>query len=231
MSNTAKVILVTGAKGGLGNYVTNAFLETGAHVVGTARSIAKSDFPGENFTAMPADLSTSDGARNLVGSVVGEYGRIDGLVHLVGAFAGGDTVGDTDDATLDRMFDVNLRCAFFTIRVVLPHMRGQGSGRIVAIGSIAALEPSAMAGAYTASKAALVSLIRTVARENRDKGIAANVVLPGTMETSANRAAMPNADYSRWIDPNQVARLLVHLITGEASQISGAAIPIYGAEA
>jgi NAD(P)-dependent dehydrogenase (short-subunit alcohol dehydrogenase family) len=110
-------------------------------------------------------------------------------------------------------------------------MQRQGRGRIAAIGSLAAVEPAPRAGVYAASKAALVSLVRTVARENRDAGIAANIVLPGTMDTPANRAAMPDADPSKWVRPEQIASLLVHLVLGDASQLSGAVIPVAGAEA
>src|SRR5438067_3216340 len=232
MSNPdTKTVLITGAKGGLGNFVTRAFLESGSRVVGASQSIADADFAHPNFSAIAGELSNSRNANKLVDAVIAKSGRIDGLVHLIGAFAGGQPVAGTDDATLDRMLDVNFRSAFYLIRAVLPHMRAQGSGRIIAIGSKAAAEPQAMAGAYAASKAALVSLIRTVARENSDKGIAANIVLPGTMDTPANRAAMPGADFSKWVQPAQVASLLVHLVSGDASNVSGAVIPIYGAEA
>jgi NAD(P)-dependent dehydrogenase (short-subunit alcohol dehydrogenase family) len=230
-NNESKIILISGAKGGLGNSVTAGFLEVGATVIGTAREIGRDDFPHPKFSAVAADLSRSENARGLVDGIVREHGRIDGLVHLIGGFAGGQPVADTDDATLDRMLDLNLRCAFYTLRAVLPHMRKQGTGRIVAIGSKAALEPSPTVGVYAASKAALVSLVRTVARENSDRGIAANVVLPGTMDTPANRAGNPGADFSKWVQPDQVARLLVHLVLGDASQISGAVIPVYGSEA
>jgi NAD(P)-dependent dehydrogenase (short-subunit alcohol dehydrogenase family) len=226
-----KVVLITGAKGGLGTFVTNVFLEAGARVFGVSRSIADSDFPYEGFTAMPAELSSSGSARDLVDAVVARSGRIDGLVHLVGGFAGGQPVAETEDATLERMLDLNLRSAFHLVRAVLPQMRGQGSGRILAIGSKAAVEPTAMAGAYAASKAALVSLIRTVARENSDRRIAANVVLPGTMDTPANRAAEPGADFSKWVHPCQVAKLLVYLASDSASSTNGAVIPAYGGEA
>jgi NAD(P)-dependent dehydrogenase (short-subunit alcohol dehydrogenase family) len=129
------------------------------------------------------------------------------------------------------MLNANLRSAFYIISAVIPHMRRQGSGRILAIGSRSAVEPAAMSAAYNASKAALVSLIRTVAIENQDQGISANIVLPGTMDTPANRNADPAADYSKWVQPEQVAALLVHLASGNASQISGAVIPIYGSAA
>jgi NAD(P)-dependent dehydrogenase (short-subunit alcohol dehydrogenase family) len=226
-----KVVLITGAKGGLGTFVTNSFLNAGARVIGASVSIARADFPNENFEAISADISDGNSAGALVAAVVARHGRVDGLVHLVGAFAGGQSVAETDDATLEKMLSLNFRSAFYMMRAVLPAMREQGSGRILAIGSKAAAEPSPMAGVYAASKAALVSLTRTVARENSDKGIAANVILPGTMDTPANRAAMPNADFSKWVQPIQVAQLLVHLMSDLASQVNGAVIPVYGGEA
>lgn len=223
-----KVVLITGAKGGLGNTVTQAFLDAGATVIGVSRSISASDFPHPAFVAMPAELSSGEAARSLADAVVSRYRGIDVLVHLVGGFAGGKTVAETDDATLDRMWELNVKSAFHIVRAVVPHMRAQGAGRILAIGSRAALEPGAGIGAYSASKAALVSLVRTLALENRDLGITANVVLPGTMDTAANRAADPQADFSKWVQPSQVAALLLHLASEAASQVNGAVIPVYG---
>src|SRR5262249_51086897 len=163
-----------------------------------------SDFPSNNFSAIAAELSNGESVRKVVETVASDQGRIDGLIHLMGGFAGGQSVADTGDAVLDQMLEVNLRSAFQMIRAVLPTMRAQGSGRIIAIGSKAAMEPAPMAGVYAASKAALVSLVRTVARENNDTRITANVVLPATMDTPANRAAMPGADFSKWVQPCQV---------------------------
>jgi len=231
MELQGKVVLITGAKGGLGTFVTNSFLEAGAHVIGVSRSIRDADFPNEHFSAIPAEISDGESARRVVDETIAKAGRIDGLVHLMGGFAGGQSVTDTDDATLDRMLDLNLRSAFYMFRAILPRMREQGGVRIIAIGSKAAVEPAAMAGAYAASKAALVSLVRTVARENSDCGVSANIVLPGTMDTPANRAADPNADFSKWVHPCQVARLLVYLMSDAASQVNGAVIPVYGSEA
>src|SRR5437763_7269303 len=152
MSEDSKVILITGAKGGLGNSVTSEFLEAGATVVGSAQTITGADFPNARFTAMPADLSRSGAAADLIAAVLQRFGRIDGLVHLIGGFAGGNSIAETDDSTLDRMLDVNLRCAFYVIRAVLPAMRERGAGRIVAAGMKAAVEPAPLAGAYSASK-------------------------------------------------------------------------------
>ena len=223
-----KITLITGAKGGLGSFVTEAFLAAGAKVVGVSRSIQARDFAHPNFHAMPAELSTGEAARTLCDSVVARFGRIDALVHVMGGFAGGKPVAETDDATLEKMLDLNYRAAFFIARAVLPHMRRQGSGRILAVASRQAVEPGAMVGAYSASKAALVSLIRTIALENKDRGISANTVLPGTMDTPANRTGDPTADVSQWVEPSQVAALLVHLASDAGAQVTGASIPIYG---
>lgn len=222
------IALVTGANGGLGTHVTKALLDAGARVIGLAPNISQSHFAHTNFTALPAALNSLDDARKAADFVISRFGRIDVLAHLVGGFVGGKTVAETDDATFQRMFDMNLNSAFHILRAVIPHMRKAGSGRIVAIGSRAAEEPGPGVGAYSASKATLVSLIRTVALENKAAGITANIILPGTMDTPANRRDMPSADTSQWVQPASVASLIVWL-TGEAGKdVTGAAIPVYG---
>jgi NAD(P)-dependent dehydrogenase (short-subunit alcohol dehydrogenase family) len=141
----------------------------------------------------------------------------------MGGFAGGQSVAETDDATLEKMLDLNYRAAFYMARAVLPQMRSQGGGRILAVASRQAVEPGAMVGAYSASKAALVALVRTIALENKDRCISANAVLPGTMDTPSNPGP-------QFVKPAQVAALLVHLASDAAAQVSGAAIPIYGSQ-
>ncbi len=230
MKLQGKIVLITGANGGLGTFVTNAFLNAGSRVVGVSRAIQASDFPNPAFSAMPAGISSRESAQALADAVLGKFGRIDALVHLVGAFAGGKPIEEVDSGELDAMMDLNFRSAFYVVGAVLPSMRKQGSGRILAIGSKVAVDPQPMVAAYAASKAALVSLIKTAALETRGSGITANIVLPGTMDTPANRAVMPGADFSKWVNPAQVADLLVHLASDEASQISGAVIPVYGGD-
>ena len=225
-----KVVLVTGADGGLGTYVTQAFLDAGATVVGTSRKIRPSDFESANFTALAAEISTSAGAKSLVDQVVERFGKLDVVAHTVGGFAGGQSIADTDDATFQRMFDLNLNCVFYILRAAVPLLRNT-SGRVIAIGSRAALEPGAGVGAYSASKAAMLSLIRTVAVENKDAGLTANVILPGTMDTPANRKAIPNADISKWVQPASVARLVVWLAGEAGKDVNGAVIPVYGKDA
>jgi NAD(P)-dependent dehydrogenase (short-subunit alcohol dehydrogenase family) len=225
---TGKTVLITGADGGLGTHVARALLEAGAAVFGLAPRIKQSDFNHPNFTALPATLNSLDAAKKAVDTIVARSGRIDVLAHLVGGFAGGKSVADIDDSTFQRMLDMNLNSAFHILRAVIPHMRSAGSGRIIAIGSRAAESPGPTVGAYSASKAALVSLIRTVALENKDVGITANVILPGTIDTPANRKAMPDADLSQWVQPASIANLIVWLAGDAGNDITGAAIPVYG---
>jgi len=223
-----RTALVTGANEGLGTHVTQALLEAGFAVAGLAPGIQPSAFKHPDFTAIPASLDSLAAAKSAVDMVVTRFGKIDVLAHLVGGFAGGHTVADTDDATFQRMFDMNVNSAFQILRAVIPHMRKAGAGRIIAIGSRAAEDPGATVGAYSASKSALVSLIRTVALENKDAGITANVILPGTMDTPANRRDMPGADTSQWVQPASVASLIVWLAGDAGKDVTGAAIPVYG---
>ncbi|MBI3683662.1 MAG: SDR family NAD(P)-dependent oxidoreductase [Acidobacteria bacterium] len=228
MDLTNRIVLITGAKGGLGTAVTKAFLAAGATVVGTSRSIQASDFEHPSFVAMPAELSTPDAARLLADSIVSTRGRIEILVHLVGGFEAGKGIAETSDEVFARMLDTNFHSALHMVRAVLPHMQRQNLGRILAIGSRAALEPQARAGAYSIAKTALVALIRSVAIEQKNTGITANIVLPGTMDTPANRAAMPRADPAKWVQPAEIASLLVHL--AGSAQVNGAVIPVYGGD-
>jgi NAD(P)-dependent dehydrogenase (short-subunit alcohol dehydrogenase family) len=221
-----RVVLITGAKGGLGSLVTQRFLGTGATVVGMARSITQEDWAAANFVALPADLTKSASVNSMIGAIIGRYHRLDALIHVVGGFAGGKTIADTDDSTWEQMRDLNLTSAFYVFRAAIPHLRKSGSGRMVAIGSLAAVEPHAGLAAYVTFKAALVSFVRTVALENKDAGLTANVVLPSTMDTPANRKAMPGADFSKWVQPGDVADLILWLADERAAHITGTAIPI-----
>jgi NAD(P)-dependent dehydrogenase (short-subunit alcohol dehydrogenase family) len=220
------IVLITGAKGGLGTFVTKKFLSAGATVIGTSLSITKEDFPEGNFAPLPADFTKGPAVREAIESVVSRYGKLDVLVHLLGGFAGGQTVAETDDATWDRMRDLNLTSAFYVLRAAIPHLRKSGKGRIIVIGSLAAVEPLAGLGAYVTFKSALQMLVRTVAVENKDAGLTANVILPGTMDTPANRKSMANADFSKWLPAAAVAEVAFWLAGESTAHITGMSLPI-----
>jgi NAD(P)-dependent dehydrogenase (short-subunit alcohol dehydrogenase family) len=215
--------------------VTKALLDAEFTVVGLSPRIQQSDFDHPNFFALPAALTNLDAAKKAVDSVIARCGKVDVLAHLLGGFAGGQTVAEMDDATWQRMFDANLDSAFHILRAVISVVRKAGGGRrIIAIGSRAAEDPGPKVGAYSASKAAQVSLIRGRSRlrtalENKDSGITANVILPGTMDTPASRKDMPGADISSWVQPASVASLIVWLAGDAGKDVTGAAIPVYGA--
>ena len=224
-----KVVLITGANGGLGTYVTRAFLDAGASVIGTSRKIQQHEFSNPNFTAIPSDISNYEGAKRVLDEILSRFKRLDVVAHTVGGFAGGASVAETDEATFSRMFEMNLFSTWHMLRAAIPPLRQAGNGRLIAIGSRAALEPGPHVGAYSASKAAMVSLIRTVALENHDAGLTANVILPGTIDTAANRKAMPKADFSRWVQPASIASLVVWLASEAGKDVNGTVIPVYGA--
>src|SRR5215472_6790975 len=224
-----KVVLITGAKGGLGSFVTQRFLSAGAKVIGSSRSISQEDFPQPNFNPLAVDFTKPQAARDVVESIVRRLGRLDVLVHVLGGFAGGQTVAETDDSIWEQMRDLNLTSAFYALRAAIPYLRKSGRGRIVAIGSLTAIEPHTGLGAYVTFKTALTTLVRTVAPENKDAGLTANVVLPGTLDTPANRKSMPRADYSKWVQPGNVADLVLWLADERAGHITGSTISIDGA--
>jgi NAD(P)-dependent dehydrogenase (short-subunit alcohol dehydrogenase family) len=216
-------VLITGASGGLGAAVCKAFQETGATVIGAARNWPEP----ETFLTLSIDLTTAEGCDAMVEQAL-KHGPIDALIHILGGFGGGEPISAMSDKTWDGMMTLNLRAAFCAMRAVLRPMTAEKYGRIVAVGSRAAVEPLPNFAAYAVSKAALVALVKNVAAEGKDLGITANVVLPSTIDTPANRKAMPNSDFSRWVSPESIAKTLVWLASEAAGDMSGAVIPIYG---
>jgi|SRR5450432_2990004 NAD(P)-dependent dehydrogenase (short-subunit alcohol dehydrogenase family) len=223
-----KVILIAGASGGLGSSITDAFLTTGAKVIGASRKIASADFPQPNFEPLSMDFTKLEEVRAAVAKIIAQHGRLDVLIHVLGAFAGGQSVAATTDETWNQMRDLNLTSAFYALRESIPHLRKSKNGRIIVIGSLAAKEAHAHIGAYIVFKIALAALVQTVALENADAGLTANVVLPGTMDTPGNRKSMPAEDFSKWVQTKDVAGLVLWLADDNAGHITGAAIPIDG---
>jgi len=223
-----KVVFITGANGGLGTSVTRAFLQRGARVIGASLRITAADFPQPNFEPMTIDFNKLEEIKRGVAKIVDRYGRLDVLVHVLGGFAGGPSVAETTDEMWEQMQNINLTAAFRVFRESISHLRKSPSGRLIAIGSLTAAQPHANLGAYVTFKAALAMLVQTVALENADVGLTANVILPDTMDTPANRKSMPDADFSKWAKTDDVAELVLSIAGEQARHLTGLAIPIEG---
>jgi len=221
MDMKGKVVLITGGAGALGQTVVPAFVSTGASVI--LGDLNPVQMPG--VTALKADFADPTQVRSLVDEVIRTSGRLDVLINLVGGFATGRLI-ETDVSLWQRMLTMNLTSAFLLSQAVLPSMLQGGQGRIVHIAARAALEPFSGAAAYIVSKAGLVGLIRTLSSELAGSGVTVNAVLPSTIDTPANRRAMPTADPSKWARPDSIAQTLTFLASDAASQINGALIPI-----
>lgn len=204
-------VLITGASGGLGAAVVAAFSRQGDRVI----PISHPEF----------DLTQPAEAERVMASI---GGPLQALIHLMGGFAGGQTVAETKDTTWRTMMSMNLDAAFYMARAAVPALTAQPGGRIVMVGSRTAVNPAARLAAYNASKAGLVALARTLALEVAPQGATCNVILPSTIDTAANRAAMPSSDPTVWVKPDSIAELIRWLASPQSGDINGAVIPIYG---
>ena len=235
MSSMDRLIVVAGGTGGLGRAVALAFLGEGARVAVTYRAAAElealSDAAGEQaprLSGHPTDVTDHEAVRALVDELVARHGRLDALVNTVGAWAGGAKLWEMDVEMLDRMLSANLRSGYVLARAAVPVMLKQGHGAIVNVASRAALVHGPGESAYAASKAAAVALIDSLAADLKGTGVRANSILPGIIDTEANRRAMPKADFSKWPRPEEIARVVLFLCGDDAKLIHGAAIPVYG---
>ncbi|MCS6911911.1 MAG: SDR family NAD(P)-dependent oxidoreductase [Myxococcales bacterium] len=227
----AKVVLITGATGTLGRAVARAFHAQGAALALSARSPEAlqglaAELGGRCWTRA-ADLTDGAAAEGLSQWAAAELGRIDVLVHAAGGFRMA-AVHETTPATWDWLMDINARSALNLARGVVPIMKGQGAGRIIHIGARVALASEAGLGAYAASKAALLRLTESMARELHEHGITVNAILPSIIDTPQNRQAMPDEAHNRWVSPESLAGVVLFLASEAARDISGAAIPVYG---
>jgi len=160
---------------------------------------------------------------------VDTFGGLSVLVCLVGGWAGGRDVHETDNVRFDRMIDLNLRSAFNTVRAAIPHMREQEWGRIIMLGSRQAIDAPAGQAAYNVAKAGVVALAKSVARELSDTNVTCNVLMPSVIDTERTRAALPYADYVNWPKPDEIANVIDFLTGHRSAVIDGAQIPVWGA--
>jgi NAD(P)-dependent dehydrogenase (short-subunit alcohol dehydrogenase family) len=224
-NSVAEVVLVTGSSGAAGTAIVHELLKRGAKVAGASRHGQQTVVGSQEFYSIAADLASAAGAGTAVRATIERFSRIDGVVHTVGGFAFG-ALHELPEQEWRQLVDENLHSAYYVLRAALVPMRAQRHGRIVVLGSLAALQAHANFSAYVATKAALHALVQSVAMENRGLDITINAILPATMDTPLNRAAMPNEDRSRWLSPQKLALLCGQLINDPEGTLTGALLPL-----
>ena len=231
---TGRVAIVTGGTGALGQAITTALLDAGAagvaipYAVPEERTALESRLAPDHrarLLAAAADVTDEGAMGKFVAATRDRFGQISGLVNAVGGFAGGDLVS-TPLPEWERMMKLNLTSAVIACRAVLPGMIAGGGGRIVNIASRAVLPPQGGFIAYTVSKAAVITLTQALAQEVRPHRITVNAVLPSTMDTPANRRAMPDADRSGWVSTTDVASVVAFLLSDRAAALTGASLTV-----
>jgi NAD(P)-dependent dehydrogenase (short-subunit alcohol dehydrogenase family) len=233
----ANIVLVTGAAGALGSVLVRRLVAGGARVAAidlprsAERLAALAADLGGACLALPLDILDASAWQAATARVEAELGPPDGAVLVAGGWRGGSPFhAETDSATWDAMMTSNLSTVERTLRALLPGMVARRAGSVVLVGARPAERPwmGAGAAAYTASKAAVVALAQAIAAEVMDERVRINAVLPSTIDTGANRAGMPDADFSRWVTPESLAEVIAFLLSDAARDVSGAAIPVYG---
>jgi NAD(P)-dependent dehydrogenase (short-subunit alcohol dehydrogenase family) len=229
---TNKIVLVTGGTGALGRAVSGAFIACGAKVVSSYvidREIE--ELKKESRSALElikADVTKEEEVEKLVLSVISKYDRIHVLVNVVGGYLGGKSVSELDEKEWDLMMNMNLKSAFLISKHVIPQMISSKYGKIMHVSSRTGLKSSGYDSAYAASKSGLIRLVESLSEEVKESNINVNCIMPSTIDTEANRRAMPTADHSKWVKPQDLANVVLFLCSDEANVITGAAIPTYG---
>lgn len=230
MNLHGKRIAITGAFGSLGQAVVLAACDAGAQVAAIDHAGTVPD-----MLQLPAiralggvDLADGAAAQAAIDGAAAALGGLDALVNIAGTFRWEKLEGGALE-TWDLLYRINLRTAAATSKAALPHLRKASAGRIVNIGANAAHKAGAGMGAYAASKAGVARLTEALAEELKaDTAITVNAVLPSILDTAANRADMPDADFSRWVQPGQLAQVILFLLSDAGAPITGALLPVTG---
>ena len=223
-------VLVAGGTGALGAAVVSELLASGRPVTATwvvekERERAEETHGGEaGFSLVQADLFDPDATAAAVASVE----DLSAVVNLVGGFDMGPRVHETDPDEFERLLRLNLRPGFLLARAAMPRLVERGGGAYVGVSARAALRPFPGAAGYITAKAAVAAFIQALDADYRQDGVRCNAIVPSVIDTPANRAATPDADFSKWVPPEEIARVVRFLVSDESAPTSGAAIPVYG---
>jgi len=228
----ASTVMITGASGNLGRAVAAAFEAAGAQVALVDRQRERLEklygIESAQRQYLAADLTQAEGMLAAAKATMDRFGRIDVLCNIAGGFRMGPPVHETPDVDWTFLFDLNARTVVNAARAVVPRMLAAGGGKIVNVGAFGAQKGSADMAAYIASKSAVIRITESMAAELRERNVNVNCVLPTTLDTPENRAAMPKADPAKWVAPADLANVIVFLSSDAARAVHGAAIPVTG---
>ncbi|QGZ96223.1 D-beta-hydroxybutyrate dehydrogenase [Terricaulis silvestris] len=219
-----KTVVITGGGGVLGSAVGRVAEARGATVV-LVDVTALPEGPGLRFGHV--DLTNLASAKQAMDEAKAKTGRLDALLNIAGGFRW-QTLEDGDLAGWDVLYNLNVKTAATACKAALPHLLASGDGRIVNVGAAGALKAAAGMGAYAASKAGVMRLTESLAEELKGRGVTVNAVLPSIIDTPANRKDMPDADFSKWVTPDDLAAVMLFLASAEARAITGALVPVVG---
>jgi NAD(P)-dependent dehydrogenase (short-subunit alcohol dehydrogenase family) len=229
------VVIIAGAGGNLGSSVASKFIASGANLilVDYEQDSIERLFPdliesNQHMILQGFDVNDRSSTDKLVSSAMEKYGKIDVMVNTIGGYKGGSPLHETTDETWNMLFNLNARSVFNLSRSIIPILKDTKSGKIIHIAARRGLKGAANEAVYSAAKSAVIRLTESMAQELKFDGINVNCVLPGTIDTPQNRAALPDADFSRWVDPDAISDVILFLASDSARGITGASIPVYG---
>ncbi|SNS99574.1 3-oxoacyl-[acyl-carrier protein] reductase [Tardiphaga sp. OK246] len=221
-----KIVVITGASGALGQVVLDRAVKSGATIAAIDHSAKTPASTPDRLQIGGVDLSDAAQADAAIAAVVKQFGKIDVLINIAGAFTF-ENIADGNNKSWETMHRLNLLTALNASRAAIPHLTSSKAGRIINIGAMGALQAGAGMGPYAASKAGVHRLTETLAAELKGK-VTVNAVLPSTIDTAANRRDMPNADFSKWVTPDELASVILFLASDAASALTGALLPVSG---